>query len=240
MTARDELDRVLGEWLADGPTRAPDWPIDRAIAHARTHPRRPDPLGLLRAPAFPARVGGFNPRPALLFAAALLLALALTALVVGSRTSQLPIVVPPPSAPISTPEATPTPAPHESGPVHVALKVAAGQPATIDINYEGNKLVDARSGQPGDGVSVSTDEIAVTNDGPNTIVLTWSGAPCESSYRLDVTETAGVVVLWRPRCTDTDAIAFDRVLVLTFSEPISARSVAAKILLQDEAPSSQP
>jgi hypothetical protein len=231
MTARDELDRVLGEWLADGPTRAPDWPIDRAIAHARTHPRRPDPLSFMRAPVFPARVGAFNPRPALLFAAALLVALTATALVIGSRPSPTPVVVPPASTPTSTPEPSPTVAPtptaHALSPVHVALEVAAGQPASVDIFYDG-RLVEARSGQPGDGVSAAEDEIHVTNDGPNTLVLTWSGMPCETSYRLEVTPNGRDYRLVRPTCSG-DAIAFDRVLLLTFGDPVPASQVSTKV-----------
>jgi hypothetical protein len=230
MTARDELDRVLGEWLAEGPTRAPDWPVDRAIEHARSHPRRLDPLGFLREPAFPAHAGAFNPRPALLFAAALLLALAATALVVGSRPSQTPVIVPT-SNPGPTATLSPSVSPSSSPPAarrHVDLVVTAGQPASVDITYEGDKLVDAQSGQPGDGVSIATDEIAVTNDGPNRLVLTWSGMPCEASYRLDVGPDGRDYILERPTC-EGDATAFDRVLILTFSEPVPASQVSTKV-----------
>jgi hypothetical protein len=236
MTARDELDRVLGDWLAEGPTRAPDWPIERAFDHARTHPRRPDPLGFLRAPAFPARAGAFNPRTALLFAAVLLLALAATALVVGSRPSPTPVVVPssPPTAqPSITP--VPSPTPNDLVSVHVDLEVAAGQPASVDVYFGGH--IQARSGQPGDGVSVATDEIAVTNDGPNTLVLTWSGMPCEASYRLEVSPDGRDYVLDRPVCGG-DTVAFDRVLVLTFDMPVPASQVSTKV--QRAAASSQP
>jgi hypothetical protein len=231
MTARDEFDRVLGEWLAEGPTRAPDWPIERAIEHARSHPRRPDPLGWLRTPAFPARVGTFNPRPAVLFAAALLLALAATALVVGSRQGQPPVVVPPSVLPSAIPSIEPSPIASPPPAVrHVNLRVAAGEPASVDILYEGDTLIDARSGQPGDGVSVAEDEILVANDGPNTLVLTWSGMPCESRYSLEVTPNGRDYVLERPSCSG-DAIAFDRVLVLTFSDPVPASQVSTKVQL---------
>ena len=235
MTARDEFDRVLGDWLADGPTRAPDWPIDRAIAHARTHPRRPDPLGFLRAPAFPAQVGAFNPRTAVLLAAALMLALAATALVVGSRSPQTPVVVPAPSP--SSPPRSASPTPTASAPVHIKLKVTAGPPTSVDILYEGHVLVDARSGQPGDGVSVAEDDIQVANDGPSTLVLTWSGMPCETSYRLEVTPNGRDYRLERPTCSG-DTIALDRVLVLTFSDPVPADQVSTKV--QRVAASSQP
>jgi hypothetical protein len=227
MTARDEFDRVLGEWLAEGPTRAPDWPVDRAIAHARTHPRRPDPLGFLRTPAFPVRVGAFNPRPALLFAAALLLALAGTALVVGSRPQQTPVIVPPASVsplPSATPTASPTA--RELGPAHVNLKLAAGEPASVDVFYDG--VLQARSGQPGDGVSAAEDEILVANDGPNTLVLTWSGMPCETTYRLEVSPNGRDYRLERPTCSG-DTIAFDRVLILTFDAPVPASQVSTKV-----------
>ena len=228
MTTRDDLDRVLGEWLAEGPTRAPDWPIDRAIAHARTHPRPPDPLGFLRAPAFPAQVAAFNPRPALLFAAALLLALGATALVVGSRPSPSPVVVPSPSSsppPTALPSAALTPS--LLAPIHVELDVAAGEPASVDIVYDGE--VAPRSGRPGDGVSVSENEILVANEGPQTLRLTWSGMPCETRYRLDVSPDRRNYVLERPTCSG-DAIAFDRVLILSFDGPVPATQVSAKVV----------
>ena len=227
MTPRDEFDRVLGEWLAEGPTRAPDWPVDRAIGHARAHPRRPDPLGFLRAPAFPAQVGTFNPRPVLLFAAVVMLALAASALVVGSRPSQAPVLVPsrsesaPPSV---TPIASPTPS--DVVPVHVNLDVTAGEPASVDIYYAGQ--LEARSGRPGDGVSVSEDEILVVNEGPNTLRLTWSGMPCETDYRLEVSPGGRDYILERPTCSG-DAIAFDRVLILGFDSPVPATQVSAKV-----------
>jgi hypothetical protein len=242
MTARDELDRVLGEWLAEGPTRAPDWPIDRAIEHARTHPRRPDPLTFLRAPAFPAQVGAFNPRPALLFAAALLLALAATALVVGSRPSQAPVVVPPSLGPTASPSApssaSPTPLASAS-PRHVDLKIAAGQPASVDIQDETGLLVEAVSGQPGDGVSVDLDRINVVKETSSRLRLTWSGGPCETDYGLSVQGTADTLsfVLERPAC-EGDAIALDRVLIVTFSEVITDRQIETRV--QGAGATSQP
>jgi hypothetical protein len=238
MTARDELDRVLGDWLVEGPTRAPDWPIERAIAHARSHPRRPDLLGFMRAPAFPARAGVFNPRPALLFAAALLLALAATALVVGTRPPQTPVVVPQDSlsmSPSASPVPSPSASPEELVPIHVDLEVAAGQPASVDLFFAGH--LQARSGQPGDGVSAGDNEILVSNDGPNTLVLTWSGMPCETSYRLEISPGGRDYVLERPTC-EGDAIAFDRVLILTFDESVPASQVSTKV--QRAAATSQP
>ena len=48
MTTLNDFDRVLGEWLNEGPNRAPDRPIDLAVEHARSHPRRPDLIRFLR------------------------------------------------------------------------------------------------------------------------------------------------------------------------------------------------
>ena len=47
MNAND-LDRRLTDWLGEGPTSAPEPSIIAALGHARAHPRRPDPLAILR------------------------------------------------------------------------------------------------------------------------------------------------------------------------------------------------
>ena len=48
MNASNDLDRRLDDLLADGPSIAPDRAIGAALDHARHHPRRRDPLGVMR------------------------------------------------------------------------------------------------------------------------------------------------------------------------------------------------
>ena len=76
MTNLDDLDRALAEFLEDGPNTAPEAPVIAALAHARTTPRRPDPLARLRSDVMAAprgRILGLRPS----------LVLAVVALVVG-------------------------------------------------------------------------------------------------------------------------------------------------------------
>ena len=57
-----ELDRVLGDWLADGPRRAPAAPVTVAIEFARAHPRRARFLaGVPARPHGRSRIGPVHP-----------------------------------------------------------------------------------------------------------------------------------------------------------------------------------
>ena len=111
MNASDDIDRLLGEWLADGPTQAPLEAIERATMHARSHPRRPDPFALLRRSAMPSRTTSAVLRPAwILLLVGLLLAAAVAAVGIGSRNDAPVVVVPSPAATASpTPTASPAP-----------------------------------------------------------------------------------------------------------------------------------
>ena len=102
MNAFDDFDRRLGEWLEDGPTQAPHEAIERATAHARSHPRRPDPFAFLRS-AMTSRTTPVVLRPAwILLLLGLLLAAVVAAIGIGSR-NDAPVVV------VASPTASPAP-----------------------------------------------------------------------------------------------------------------------------------
>ena len=96
MTSPNDFDRRLGAWLDEGPAHAPDRTIDAALAHARAHPRRRDPLAVLRRD--PMSGGGFagalRPLP-LVAVLGLILVAAIGVATVGGFFSR-PSVVPPP------------------------------------------------------------------------------------------------------------------------------------------------
>lgn len=230
MTSINEFDRVLGDWLDDGPNRAPDRPIELAIDHARAHPRRRDPLGFLRPDPMGRRSGGLALRPVMVFAVLGLLLAAVVAVGVGG---QLPAIVVPPTA-SEPPSAVPSPSEPPSAPTfRVALTVPAGQPQTVAV-IDGSGLVDeAMSGDPGGetGQSFPFDSVEVSNLDPTTLQLAWAGFPCRTDHTLTIQPDGRSMSLQRPACDgDTDTIGVDRILVLRFSEPVAAGDVAVSLV----------
>ncbi len=142
------------------------------------------------------------------------------------------------ATPIATPIVTPIPAPSDGGgdamPMTVDLENATGADIDVDIVDRTGGLVGAVSGRPGDGASVEPYTIIVENVDDRTLRLTWVDYPIDNDLALFVDETStGVrLVLVQPEPTGpTDAIAFDRILELTFDAPVSAGQVEA--FLQD-------
>jgi len=144
---------------------------------------------------------------------------------------------PAPSA-LPTPSARPTAHPTDGGsdalPLRVRLANATDAAVSVDVVDRSGRLVGARSGRPGDGASVDGDAIAVENLDATTLRLTWVDFPIDNSLSLFIDRVDGHLrlLLVQPEPDGaTDAIGFDRELVLTFSEPIAASSVEA--ILQD-------
>jgi hypothetical protein len=230
MTTLNDFDRVLGEWLYEGPNRAPDRPIELALEHARSHPRRRDPLAFLRPDPMAPRSRGLGTalRPGLVLAAVALLLAAVAFGIGGSR--QPSIVVPQPSPTASPsgspPVASPT-APASAG-ILVDLVVPAGQPQTVNVVDESGKLLEAISGSPTgeSGQSFPFDAAEITNIDATTLQLGWAGYPCRTDHDLRIGPDPLVMTLHRPPCEgDTDTIGVDRILILRFSEPIVAADV---------------
>jgi hypothetical protein len=113
-------------------------------------------------------------------------------------------------------------------PIRVDLQNATGARVHVDIVDRPRVVVAAESGRPGDGASVPTDTLVVRNVGARTLRLTWVDFPIDNALALyiDRTATGYRFVLIQPEPSgDTDAMAFDRELVLTFSDAISAKDV---------------
>jgi hypothetical protein len=237
MTTLNDFDRVLGEWLNEGPNRAPDRPIDLAVEHARSHPRRPDPIGFLRPDpmARPFRGLGMGLRPAMILATLALLLAAVVAIGVGGPKQSVVVPNPTPSAspgPSANPSSSPNPSP--TGPASVGivvdLTVAAGEPQTVEVIDDSGTLLEASSGSPGEGQGFPSDSVEVTNIDANTLQLGWAGFPCRTDHELRIGIDPRVMALVRPPCEGvTDAIGVDRILILRFSDPIVATDVAITI-----------
>ena len=172
----------------------------------------------------------------------------------GADDPVLPPVVSPspaaPGTPVPTPDETPeptaVPAPDETpdpddGPDAVPITVDLVNATDADVNVAivdtTGLLVEARSGTPGEGISVET--LVAENIDATTLKLTWSDFPIDNALALYVDEHEGGVrlLLVQPAPTGTtDAMGFDRELILSFSEPISAEGVETVIVQELDTP----
>ena len=238
MTATNDFDRRLTEFLDAGPARPPERTIMFALDHAAAHPRRRDVLAAvrrdpMRSPAF----GGSMRVLPLVAAIGLLVVAALGIAVVGGLIDTTPSVVPPLPSPSATAEPTPTatptgPAVPASSPptVHVDLIDPVGDDATIDITDRSGDLVSAESGTPNDGGSVEegTIRIVAAAADPNTLELTWTGSPCDTTHTLDIAPDHALTIT-RPACSG-DAVPADHVLRLTFDAPLDPATIDGTVV----------
>ena len=121
MTTVDDTDRRIAAWFTDETVRVPERTIDAALAHARAHPRRRDPLaGLRRDPMSrgPFSGGLFAPVPLLAVVGLIVLA-ALGGAVAGGFFDRQE-----PALPSPTPTVTPSPSP---APRHVPRRPDRGR-----------------------------------------------------------------------------------------------------------------
>ena len=242
MSAPHDLDRRLDDWLQDGPSRAPERSIVAALDHAATHPRRRDPLAVLRRD--PMGSGGLvtaAPRWVPLVAAlGLLLVAALAVATVGGLFPQQPVVVPPlpstspaPSvAPSASPAQTSAPSPVPSASpatTRVDLVDDIGGHAYVEITDRSGTLVTARSGQSSEAGPASGDIGANNLAGdPASIVLSWVGCPSDTRHVLTIAADRRTMTLDQPVCQG-DTLGVDRVLVLTFDRAVPASDVDVTI-----------
>jgi hypothetical protein len=144
----------------------------------------------------------------------------------------------PKPSPTSAPIGTPIPAPSDGGgdamPITIDLTNATGADVRVDIVDHTGSLDGATSGTPGDGASVVPYTLLVENVDDRTLRLTWVDLPIDNDLALFIDETAtGLrLVLVQPEPTEpSDSMAFDRILDLTFDQPVMADEVEA--FLQD-------
>jgi hypothetical protein len=143
-----------------------------------------------------------------------------------------PVVSAPPATSVPATSPRPTSTPEQGGrdamPITVDLANATGAAVHVDIVDRTGLLVDAASGTPGDGASVEGYTLAADNVDAKTLKLTWIDYPIDSGLILSIDRIDGHLrlLLIQPEPSGTtDAIGFDRELVLTFSQPVPAGSV---------------
>jgi len=150
-----------------------------------------------------------------------------------------PVVTPAPvvtPVPVVSPAPVATPAPNDGGgdamPITVDLENATGADVYVDIVDLSGTLTGAVSGTPGDGMSVEPYTLRVENLDARTLRLTWVDFPIDNALALHIDESGLRFVLVQPEpAGSTDAIGFDRELILTFAEAVSADQIEA--FLQD-------
>ena len=217
MTNLNDFDHALADFLAEGPSRAPEAPVIAALAHARTTPRRPDPLRAFRSDvmARPRRIVGL--RPGLVLAAVALIGASLGVAVIGSRPPGPSVVVAPtPSAPPKSPLAT-MPARFEKS---IPLNVVAGNPFTLTVIDEGGMVVNAASGTPTtDGASVEGVDIAADPGDDRALSVTWVGMPCETRATMTVDARQRTIAIKPERC-EGDSFPLDRIVRLQLNTSV--------------------
>jgi hypothetical protein len=243
MNAPHDFDRRLTEYLHDGPSRAPERTVAGVLDHARAHPRRPDPIAFIRRDPMAQRGFGSGLRVLPLVAAlGLLLVAAFAIASVGGLFDRRPSVVPPPvptASPSAAPSAVPSPTASASAPIptpvviRVPLVAFGGRElSTIEVVDQSGTLVAARTGQPGDGGSVATpDKADVANDpaDPTTIILTWTGLADDNDRKLTIAPDGRTMTIEVVPGVG-DLLPVDRAIILTFSGPVPAAEVTARIV----------
>ena len=232
MTTPNDQDRRIAAWFQDTQGRLPERTIEAALAHARTHPRRRDPLAAVRRD--PMGSGGFGlgwpaqPLP-LVAAVGLLLAAAVAGAAIGGWFDRDPAVVPPVVSP--SPSVTPSAVPSGPSTLRVDLIEHLGDDAFIEITDESSTMIEAISGDPGDGVDVEQDLVRVENDpaDPTVVILTWAGATCDTGHQLVINADGRTLRMFRAACEGDALGGVGHVLRLTFDGPAPAAEFDATI-----------
>ena len=154
----------------------------------------------------------------------------------GPSASPAPSVGPStPSSPLPTPKPTQDPA---AGPMTVDLADQTGHDVSVVIADDTGTLRDAKSGTPGDGMSVRWFDAEVQNVDAETVRVVWVGLPRDEAVTLRVTADGGqyrLGIVQAAPPANSDALGVDRVLELRFDGPVVAEAVDVSIEEVDEA-----
>ena len=130
--------------------------------------------------------------------------------------------VPGPERPVDVPE----PTVGSEVPTVVDLETADGHDVSVDLSDIVDLLDGAESGHPAEGMSVEPYTLQIENLDERTLKLTWVDFGIDNELALYRFQDGKVLVMVQPDpTTDVDAIGFDRELILTFKEPISAGDI---------------
>jgi hypothetical protein len=142
---------------------------------------------------------------------------------------------PPSEEPSEEPSEQPSEQPSEpptDGPTKIALENLTGHDVFIAIDDDTGTIVDAQSGTPGDGMSVRWLDVKVENIDADTLRVVWVGLPRDEVVYLDVSTVDGKLRLRFVQDGPppySDAIGFDRILELSFDEPVRSEDVLTSV-----------
>jgi hypothetical protein len=232
MTGSNDLDRMLGTYLDEGPRRSPDRPVEAAIAHARAHPRRRDPLGFLRPDVMARRSSLVSPQLAW---AALLVVLtlgAVAAIAIGSRPNTVPVVPPPTVIESPSPSAAPSEPPASASPRSFDIAVVDEHDIRhlIEVIDLSGTLV-AADGGPVFNEALAGDTLASNDpDVPGGVFVAWTYASCASPTTVTIDASGSLVTIERPRCTG-DALGGNPLHVsLRFDGEVDAEALDVQLV----------
>ncbi len=144
----------------------------------------------------------------------------------SDRPSTPPSVAPSaPSSPQPTVEPTDDPA---DGPITVDLDNLTDHDVSVVIDDETGILDGAVSGKPGDGMSVRWFDVKVENLDSTTLRVVWVGLPRDEQVQLSISEDDGTYRLGLVQAAppaNSDALGYDRILVLRFDTDVNADDV---------------
>jgi len=148
-------------------------------------------------------------------------------------TSPDPATPEPTATPVADASATPAPTmPEISGGPALALTLDTQDESTVRVAVidQTGMLTGLASGTPGDGASVAVDAPTVVEADTAGLVVTWAAPPCDSEPTVVLSDSKVLIV--QPPCSDpTDAVAFDRVLILRTSDIVDPASL--EVVIQD-------
>jgi hypothetical protein len=130
-----------------------------------------------------------------------------------------------PASPQPTVEPTDDPA---DGPITVDLDNLTGHDVSVVVDDETGVLGGAVSGRPGDGMSVRWFDVTVENLDSTTLRVVWVGLPRDEQVQLSISEGDGTYRLGFVQAAppaNSDALGYDRILVLHFDTDVSADDV---------------
>jgi hypothetical protein len=147
-----------------------------------------------------------------------------------------PVVTPSPIAtPIPSPVVTPAPSQPAEAPDTIDLVDPLGHDVHVLLDDETGQVVRARSGRPGDGMSVRWYAVKLSLIDDDTIRLTWVGLPGDVEIGVAITEDGKgrlrIAISQPIPPRDSDALGVDRILELDLDRTVSADDVVANIVM---------
>ena len=176
--------------------------------------------------------------PALILAVGLIAVVAVMATGVFGRTPAPAPSEPPASEAPATPAPTPFPVPSQiptqapRGDFDVDLEVPTPHDVDAVVDDQTGRIVHVASGTPGDGMSVRWFDAIVENTSDDTIEVTFVGLPQDDVVRVVVSEADGEITIDITQAApplNSDALGNDRVLVIEFDAPVSAKYVTVTV-----------